>query len=49
MTHGSGRIFRMNHLHGNLHEDSKAGVNPMKYYGKKTVARYTVEIMEANR
>lgn len=33
----------------NLHEDSKAGVNPMKYYGKKTVARYTVEIIEANR
>lgn len=28
----------------NLHEDHKAGVRPMEYYGKKTVARYIAEL-----
>lgn len=33
----------------NLHEDSKAGVNPFEYYGKKTAARFIVEIVEKNQ
>lgn len=33
----------------NLHEDTKTGVNPFEYYGKKTAARFIVECVEKNQ